>query len=71
MTTIHVNDQPVNWEGKEITYEQLCDIAGLKPVDKPVCKCAYEGGGTDFLEYNKSTEVKKGLSVTITINEEE
>ncbi|MFD0257493.1 multiubiquitin domain-containing protein [Kitasatospora indigofera] len=65
--TIVVNARPHTWEAKEITYEQVVDLAypGQPPSDQDTYTVRYsrghDGHGTGSLTAGHSVTVKKGM----------
>ncbi|MFE6868801.1 multiubiquitin domain-containing protein [Kitasatospora sp. NPDC057692] len=65
--TIVVNARPHTWEAKEITYEQIVDLAypGQPPTDQDTYTVRYsrghDGHGAGSLTAGHSVAVKKGM----------
>lgn len=65
--TIIVNARPHTWEAKEITFEQVVDLAypGQTPNDQDTYTVRYSRGhdshGTGSLTAGHSVHVKKGM----------
>ncbi|MFB7085769.1 MULTISPECIES: multiubiquitin domain-containing protein [Streptomyces] len=65
--TIIVNARPHTWEAKEITYEQVVELAypGQPPSDQDTYTVRYsrghDGHGTGSLTAGHEVRVKKGM----------